>query len=75
MFDRKAALKMAAEHNSFTSEQLGIWTDMYYAKGLLTDSEIKTLSVSIPAAKIIDTAIEAAKLLEPVEPIKVVIPK
>lgn len=60
-FDRKAALAMAAEHNSFTTEQLGTWTDMYHKAGKLTDDEVSELAAKIPKAKEISDKIIADK--------------
>ncbi len=60
-FDRKAALAMAAEHNSFTPEQLGAWVDMHHKAGKLTDDEVSELSGKIPMAKVITDRIQAEK--------------
>lgn len=65
-FNRKDALQMAAEHESFTPEQLGEWTEMYHGKGKLTDDEVGELSAKIPKAKEISDKIKADKAAEAV---------
>lgn len=60
-FDRKAAIKMAAEHNSFSEEQLGTWVEMYHKKGKLSDDDIRDLSDKIPKAKVLNEKIQAEK--------------
>ena len=60
-FNRANALKMAAEHGSFTPEQLDEWTEMYHKKGKLSDGDIEKLADRIPKARELRVKIQAEK--------------